>query len=1027
MNNLTWTVSVLASRGLRRGVGGIAMLLLTAALPAAALPAPGEWDGVTASARLDRPYEDLKQIGPAFGFNSYFNQPWRCYMDTWPARRFGEVAGAGWTVPAKDAEAVCQVLAETGIRTVRIEIGWGSLDWDDAFSEKRSADTQKLLATFKAHGIRPMILLNSHHGVPCPNRPVWVELAAAAKKGDRVLKLKNPPPIHAGYTGPSHPDYIAAYPLITRVDADGTAHLSAGLGKDTPAGRLALIELKYQPFQGVRRKDGTPVPEAMETVQGWLRYAAAVGNLARAVLGTPTDSGFDIEVWNEQTFGANFLDINKYYAEKIEFSEPLTYRKTRPLRDGLRPDARTQFEQKDCYAILPMTIDAFNDPANGFHGVKVVSGFANQWPWDSGTALWDGQAGFSRHYYTGGCQECSPEKPFNNKKIAVVDALGNFEGKRAAWDWHTVAPGSFFVPTFRVGCPESTHMGFRTEFMTRDVIPDSRWSGMGQPLRDRHGRYTHNGDFRPAEVWETEVNYGRSAFCDNVMKASGVKPDDPRLLALSQRLAGKTLFRQYLFHNHKGLRRIYLFALRDNPLSLGMLPASFFAALDQSGGMLTAEARALLPPEFEGMAWLTRAMAQGEPLDAPRPLRVDALVEYKPRLVFAGDGTAAHPHQWNRDWFAFLPYQVSAQAFVIPYYVMTLDMTHVWDASKDALDPARYDMPEQEFDVTIGNCAGEGATVSAYDPLSHANVPVRVIAATPSTLTVRVKVVDYPRILQVAEARPGPQILDPAVTADRDGQLSVSWRANFKPDAASVTWGCDWTNRATNEVAVAEQGMVGAMRIPTHTNGVLAVRIRLVANGLTNVWPRWDEDPAGQVVVPGTPAAPVVATATKPVVAAASAAPAVLLASAPDFQLPVLVTLEPRAVALRLPAGASVTGAGDERETTLGSGDSAVRLRVRFVPGGGKAVQELFPVVAVGDVERRQAVTLPSGLAATVADYQFLPAAHPGMTSFWQRDLVAPVGVDDAVVVTASGSAAAGQVYDRLVTAIFASLIRTHR
>ena len=80
---------------------------------------------------------------------------------------------------------------------------------------------------------------------------------------------------------------------------------------------------------------------------------------------------------------------------------------------------------------------------------------------------------------------------------------------------------------------------------------------------------------------------------------------------------------------------------------------------------------------------------------------------------------------------------------------MTLDVTHVWNPVAGPLDPARYDMPDQDFDVTLSNVQGQGATVSAYDPLRGVAVPVAVVASTPTTLTVRLKAVDYPRFLQV--------------------------------------------------------------------------------------------------------------------------------------------------------------------------------------------------------------------------------------------------------------------------------------
>ncbi|HEX2948729.1 MAG TPA: hypothetical protein VHV83_04040, partial [Armatimonadota bacterium] len=91
----------------------------------------GEWDGVTASAKLAGPYEDPRQANVPFGIISYYNQPWRSYMDTWPASKYLEVPGLNWNAKPQYAEALCQVLEEAGIKTVRYEIGWGSLNWND--------------------------------------------------------------------------------------------------------------------------------------------------------------------------------------------------------------------------------------------------------------------------------------------------------------------------------------------------------------------------------------------------------------------------------------------------------------------------------------------------------------------------------------------------------------------------------------------------------------------------------------------------------------------------------------------------------------------------------------------------------------------------------------------------------------------------------------------------------------------------------------------------------------------------------
>src|SRR5476649_992327 len=99
--------------------------------PAAPLPAIGEWDGVTASAKLRDSYEDPIQSKVPFGIVSYFNQPWRSYMDTWPASHWQYMGGANWNIDIKYADGVGQFLDEEGIRTLRIEVGWGTLNWDD--------------------------------------------------------------------------------------------------------------------------------------------------------------------------------------------------------------------------------------------------------------------------------------------------------------------------------------------------------------------------------------------------------------------------------------------------------------------------------------------------------------------------------------------------------------------------------------------------------------------------------------------------------------------------------------------------------------------------------------------------------------------------------------------------------------------------------------------------------------------------------------------------------------------------------
>jgi hypothetical protein len=983
------------------------------------LSAIGEWDGVTASAKMTGPYEDPGQANVPFGIISYFNTPWRSYMDTWSASRMTNFCGTQYNVDIKYTEALCQLLEESGIRNMRVEIGWGGTGWDDDLMPHMKVRFTQIFSILKKHNIRPLILLNAHHGVPCPVRDVWVEVLADAKKGDKIIKFKDTNRIRIGYTGFQHPAYIAAYPMITKLDDDGTVYLSSGLPYDVKAGRYCLKEVKYQPFQGAKLKDGTLIPAAKETFDGWMRYAANVGKFVRESLGTDekSDVGFDVEVWNEQTFGSNFLDINNYYDDKFQFAESFVYKHERDMKPEYAPTARLKFEEKNYrYTVLPGTIDYFNDPKNGFQGVHVISGFANQWPWDNGTGLWDNQAGFSRHYYTGGWRDSSPVTPLNQKNSGVIDATGNFEGKKDHKDWHTVEPGSFFIPTFRLGCPEFMFTGFKTEHITRDLMPDSRLV-----LFRGHGRYTHNGDFRIAEVWQTEVNYDRSQFFTDLKKETGATDDNPQMQALDIHLAGKNMLRQYIFQASKGLYRIFMFSPQSDPYSIGMLPKAFYQALDKNKYELNEEVRKTVPPEFTGLGWLVRLMDTGKTIKTPRQLQVNELIEYKPRLAYPGDGTLAHPNRWNRDNFAFMPYQLSTNQFVIPYYVATLDVTHVWDKTKPAMDPARYDMPEQDFDVTIGNIRGVGAIVSGYDLLTNTDVPVQIVASTDNSLTVRLKTVDYPRVLRVTEKQAGPQILDARAELQKDGSISVSWRTNIPVSSASVSYGRSWERRDDNVINLEKDKTVYQVSIPAlGMKGVPSVRIRVGVNGLTNIWPRWDEDPAGQVVIPiqvdkvtGTPVeAPLGPPTALPKAEVTLVAPDAAI-------LPVTETNAIRGYTVMLPKDTVCTGPADNRDSLIGG----TALRIRFIPKGYTMMDEYLPQFSVSDIQDRQMVILADvKTKGLIAEYQFAATAHPGMTNLNQQYLMVKVGKDDLLIISVQGTPEAMVAQEKIIKAIFAGV-----
>ena len=321
-----------------------------------------------------------------------------------------------------------------------------------------------------------------------------------------------------------------------------------------------------------------------------------------------------------------------------------------------------------------------------------------------------------------------------------------------------------------------------------------------------------------------------------------VKPEDPRLIALSHHVGAKAVLRTLVFQSHKGVHTIELFAAHESDLSLGVIPGSFFKTLQEDGHQLTEKVRAQTGPQLEVLARVNKLMKDSQPLEVTRPLAVTELIEHQPRLVFKGDGTPEHPDRYNRDDFACLPFQMATDRYAIGYYVVTRNMVHDWNPQLDALDPARYDMPEQTFDLTLRNLRGADAKVSAWDPMTDQTVPVKVLAADHNTLKVQLRTVDYPRFLLVQESQPGPLIVAPELQREADGQTRVSFRTNL-PLTATLTWG-PWPERNRDGHVDLPKGTSFDYRIPRLQKHE-GVQVTVEQDGLTTPWPRWKYDTAG--------------------------------------------------------------------------------------------------------------------------------------------------------------------------------------
>ncbi len=297
------------------------MWVRTAALAALCLPAVTAWSAHGS-------YADPTLLDMPWGYYSFVRPAWRGYAQTVPAAEFLRGLGVVWgrSPPGSD-EDTAAALAWAGFRRVRIEVPWGSVRWDErGFDEGAEKRLGSVLPALRRHGLRPLILLNANHGRPCPVHEVDVRLGADAAAGGTELTFANAIP--GGLEGSpvtisSLADGSAPGPLVVDYREEGTGatvRLSKPLPRPLAAGDiLRLTVLKYAPLD----LPGTASFE--RTARGWLDYVELVTRYMTRFYGS---DDYDVEIWNELTFGSAFLDVMNY-------QQPVTERSGRP--DLLRP------------------------------------------------------------------------------------------------------------------------------------------------------------------------------------------------------------------------------------------------------------------------------------------------------------------------------------------------------------------------------------------------------------------------------------------------------------------------------------------------------------------------------------------------------------------------------------------------------------------------------------------------------------------------------------------------------------------
>jgi hypothetical protein len=632
---------------------------------------------------LDPPIDPRQQTDVTFGRYSHWLQPWRGYLETMPVTQFLNGLGIGLnTHRGEDAGQILQMCARNGIRNVRIEIGWGNFDYDDETKLHNAPDFAARLLACRANGLRPLILLNGHHGAPCPLKAFTRTVTADAEPGARELMLDKTDDLVPGHSGIDNPkDYVAAQYLVTRVDGRKVTLSKPWPGRITAGTQLRLATLKYAPFGDARSAEG------QATLEGWKRYARQVAIFAAATLGTQgsADLGFDLEIWNEMSFGSDFI-FQKYYYDPLP----------------------AKYDENAVYLnIVRATADAADAEPALFAGVRLEDGFSNTLPWPASSQMPARVTALSHH-------------PYANRKIFPQDG-----GKGTPLDALGQPDASGFTPAYQENFPEYFASAIQTETIVRDMSPITT-----DIYRVNHGRFARPGN--PCWCWITEVNYAPGE--------DGVK--DP---VEALRLKAKAITRYFCFYLQKGVERLYLFAAAANDpkagnLELGVLKQEF---VDRTLTDKTypADDAPWTSPALAAVGRIAGEMRDGlDPnLRQTRPLQLVRIEDTHDAKQFEGDPAdlRARPPLYDRDVFAFLPYQVNARKFIIPFYVMTRDI--------------RRDLPPENFTVTIKGIIGQNAKITAYDPLLDRRKSVRVISAEGDVLKLELTATDYPILLEVEE------------------------------------------------------------------------------------------------------------------------------------------------------------------------------------------------------------------------------------------------------------------------------------
>lgn len=646
-----------------------------------------------------------------FGSHSHWLQPWRASLETVPAQNF--VAGIGmgldsevFTIPSNgvNLDMILQMLSRHGVTRARVEIGWANVDYANPSQLDNSAAYRVVLQSCQKWGVRPLILLNGNEGAPCPALFFNRTVTASAAAGATTVQLNDVSGLISGKSGLCNlSTYRAAEAIITAINGN-TATLSKPLPNAVAAGSAVLMTtLKYRPFSD-------PVNDAAsynETMAGWTNYVDVIAKFVAGALGTTnsTDRGFDLEIWNELSFGSAFLSINNYY----------------------NPPAYSYNANAIWSNLVAATVGFAGANPSEFQNVSLGDGFANTIPWPA-----------------------SSDEParLNTINKHPYPPLKNFPAdEQSGQAYNALEQPDSYVPAYTALFPEYFGTTIQTETLLRDSGPISN-----SIYGTWHGRYARANN--PCPVWITEV---------------GIAPDQNGITDAAAALAlkAKTTARFYCFYLDKGVTQVDLYAAGAGDEDLGIVLDAFVNYTKTNSTYPADDSSYTSPALLVTSRIVNKMKEQLDPnLTVTQPLQVLSISDTHDHYQFAGDGTAAHPPLYDREVFAFLPYQVNSSRYVVPYYVMTRDV--------------RQSLAPEQFTLQIGGLNGKVVTAAAYDPINDASVPVSAVAANTNSLTLAVTAADYPYLLTL-------QALPTLSATIETNCVVLSWNSSSSNDVLQVT------------------------------------------------------------------------------------------------------------------------------------------------------------------------------------------------------------------------------------------------